>query len=208
MRNESQEKKLDDELLQSIRTMADDADWEVREDAAGAIKRLNDKHFNTYLPVWRVWINDPNPNIRRAVEVGLLRIPKVHYHEAFELLMPLLFDEDTYVRKNCGPFALSAVAYRNPEHAFKRFGELLESENKNLRWNIAACLGVMFGMRYPEHSIPLLAKLAKDKRRFVWRAAASSLIKLLRKYPEYKQEVYSWKDLDHVSDVVRQYVKE
>jgi hypothetical protein len=96
---------LDDELLQSIRTMADDADWEVRKDAAGAIKRLNDKHFNTYLPVWREWINDPNPNIRRAVEVGLLRIPKVHYCEAIELLVPLLFDEDPYVRKNCGPFA-------------------------------------------------------------------------------------------------------
>jgi hypothetical protein len=46
-------------------------------------------------------------------------------------------------------------------------------------------------MRYPEHSIPLLAKLANDERRFVWRATASSLIKLLRKYPEYKKEVYS-----------------
>jgi hypothetical protein len=60
-----------------------------------------------------------------------------------------------------------------------------------VRWNISMFLRVMFGMRYPEHSIPLLAKLAKDERRFVWRATASSLIKLLRKYPEHKKEVYS-----------------
>lgn len=117
---------IDDRLLHRIRTMADDEDWEIREDAASEIKRLNDEQFNTYLPVWRMWVNDPNPNIRRAVEVGLLRIPKVHYREAFELLIPLLPDDDPYVRKNCGPFALSAVAYRNPEDAFRRFEELVE----------------------------------------------------------------------------------
>jgi hypothetical protein len=66
-------------------------------------------------------INDPNPNIPQVVEVDLLRIPKVHYYEAFELLVPVLFDDDPYVRKNRGPSALSAVACRNPEHAFKRF---------------------------------------------------------------------------------------
>jgi len=159
------------------------------------------------LPVWREWVSDPNPNIRRAVEVGLLRIPKAHYCEAFDLLIPLLSDDNPYVRKNCGPFALSAVACRNPEDAFKRFGELVQSEDQNVRWNIAMCLGVMFGVRYPKQSISLLATLARDERRFVRRAVASSLIKLLRRFPEHKDNVYSWKGVDHVLDVVRDYVE-
>lgn len=198
---------MDAELLQRIRAMADDADWTVRESAAGEIKCINDKQFATYVPVWREWVKDPNPNIRRAVEVGLLRIPKAHYREAFELLVPLLSDDNPYVRKNCGPFALSAVACRNPEDAFRRFAELIRSEDQNVRWNVAMCLGVMFGVRYPQQSIALLKILAHDERRFVWRAVASSLIKLLRRFPEYKDEVYSWKGVDHVVNVVRQYVE-
>jgi HEAT repeat protein len=70
---------IENELLQRIRALTDDPDWEVREDAAGAIKRLNDREFKTCLPIWRQWIKDPNPNIRGAVEAGLLRIPKMHY---------------------------------------------------------------------------------------------------------------------------------
>lgn len=196
---------MDIELLQRIRAMADDADWTVRESAANEIKRINDQRFAAYLPIWLQWANDPNPNIRRAIEVGLLRIPKVHYCEAFELLVPLLSDDDPYVRKNCGPFALSAVAYRNPEDAFNRFRELIKSQNRNVRWNIAMCLGVMFGVRYPERSISLLETLATDERRFVWRAVASSLIKLLRRFPEYKNDVYSWQGVDHVLGITRQY---
>lgn len=197
---------MDEELLQRIRRMADDPDWTVRETAASEIKHLNDKQFTTYLPVWREWVRDPNPNIRRAVEVGLRRIPKAHYHEAFELLVPLLSDDDPYVRKNCGPFALSAVAYRNPEDAFRRFRELIELEDQNVRWNIGMCLGVMFGVRYPKRSTALLKTLANDERRFVWRAAASSLIKLLRRFPDYKEAVYSWENVDHVLEIVRKYV--
>ena len=44
------------------------------------------------------------------------------------------------------------------------------------------CLGAWFGLTFPEESLKLLKDLAKDERRFVWRAAASSLIKILRKY--------------------------
>ncbi len=198
---------MDAELLQRIRAMADDPDWMVRESAASEIKRINDKQFAAYLPVWRQWVHDPSPNIRRAVEVGLLRIPKAHYAEALELLIPLLSDDNPYVRKNCGPFALSAVACRNPEDAFGRFDELIKSKDQNVLWNTAMCLGVMFGVRYPRRSIALLKILATDERRFVWRAAASSLIKLLRRFPEYKDEVYAWKDVDPVLDVVKHYVE-
>ncbi|MEW6685430.1 MAG: HEAT repeat domain-containing protein [Candidatus Edwardsbacteria bacterium] len=198
---------MDKKLLKKIRKKANDGDWQIREGATDEIKKINDKYFEEYLPVWKEWIKDPNPNIRRALEVGLLRINKKHYREAFELLVPLLYDDENYVRKNCGPFALSAIAYRNPDDAFKRFRELIKEENQNVRWNIAMCLGVMFGVKYPKSSLELLKILAQDERRFVWRAVASSLIKLLRRFPEYKKEVYSWKKIDYVLDVVRKYVE-
>jgi HEAT repeat protein len=198
---------MDNRLLQKIRKMANDSDWTIKETAAGVIKEINDKDFKEYLSIWKKWVKDPNPNIRRAVEVGLLRINKKHYQEAFELLVPLLYDDDNYVRKNCGPFALSAIAYRNSDDAFNRFRELTKEENQNVRWNIAMCLGVMFGVKYPKRSIELLKILAHDDRRFVWRAVASSLIKLLRRYPEYKKEVYSWRNVDHVLNVVKKYVE-
>lgn len=199
---------MDDELLQKIRKMADDEDWEVRETAASEIKKINDIHFEEYLPVWQEWVKDSNPNIRRAVEVGLLRIDDKYYEEAFELLIPLLYNHAEYVRKNCGPFALSAVAYRKPTESFKRFSKLINKEDHgDVLWNIAMCLGARFGKNYPQKSILMLKQLALDERRFVWRATASSLIKLLRRYPEYKDEVYSWEHVDHVLEVIKKYVE-
>jgi hypothetical protein len=53
MKSEGLGEKIGRKTPPKYRTMADNADWKVREDAAGAIKRLNDKHYNTYLPVRR-----------------------------------------------------------------------------------------------------------------------------------------------------------
>ncbi len=198
---------MDNKLLQKIRKMADSKNWHIKEDAAVEIKKINDKHFEEYLPIWKRWVRDPNPNVRRAVEVGLLRINKKHYKEAFELLIPLLYDDDNYVRKNCGPFALSAVAYRNPDYTFAQFRKLVKKKDQNARWNIAMCLGVMFGIKYPKRSLELLKIFAEDERRFVWRAAASSVIKLLRKHPKYRKEIYSWKNTEHVLSAVKKYVE-
>jgi len=92
---------MDEKLLTKIRKMADSIDWGVREDAAGEIKKINDKFFLEYLPVWKKWVKDPNRNIRRAVEVGLLRIKKEFVPHALDLLDPLIYDDDSYVRKNC-----------------------------------------------------------------------------------------------------------
>lgn len=197
---------MNNKLVLKIKRMAKDKDWRTREEAANKIKELNDSRFEEYLPLWKRWVKDANPNIRRAVEVGLLRIDKKYFQEAFELLLPLLYDGDPYVRKNCGSFELSAIAYRNPAVAFTRFRALIKEKDKTLLWNIAMCLGAIFGMKYPHQSLELLRILVKDKRRFVWRAAASSLIKLLRKYPKYRKEVYTWQNTPHVLDVIERYV--
>ena len=100
---------IDEKLLAMVKELAISSDWRVREDAATEIKRINDTSFREYLSVWKQWVKDQNPNIRRAAEVGLLRIKKEFAPQALDLFEPLLYDDNIYVRKNCGPFALSSV---------------------------------------------------------------------------------------------------
>ncbi|MCD6528315.1 HEAT repeat domain-containing protein [bacterium] len=198
---------MDEKLLIKIRKMADSPEWGVREDAAVEIKKINDKFFLEYLPVWKKWVKDPNPNIRRAVEVGLLRVKKEFVPHALDLLDSLMYDNDSYVRKNCGPFVLSHVGYKDPDTTFKRLRKWMKIKNKNVRWNVATCLGAWFGRSYPEESLKLLKILARDKEKFVWRAAASSLIKLIRKHPRLRQGVFSWKNCEQCLNVVKKYIR-
>jgi len=84
----------------------------------------------------------------------------------------------------------------------------MKIEDRNVRWNVAMSLGVWFGQTHLEESLKLLKILAKDKERFIWRAAASSLIKLIRKHPELKREVFSWENCEECLNVVKKYVEE
>lgn len=187
--------------------MANSPDWKVRENAAREIKKINDKSFLEYLPVWKKWVKDLSPNIRRAVEVGLLRIEKKFVPHALDLLEVLIYDDNPYVRKNCGPFVLSHVGHKNSDITFQRLKKWMKTDDKNVRWNVATCLGAWFGQTYPDKSLKLLKVLAKDEEKFVWRAVASSLVKLIRKHPRLEQKVFSWKNCEKCLNVVKKYVK-
>jgi len=197
---------IDENLLAKIKQLANSSDWMVREDAATEIKKINDKSFFEYLPVWKEWVEDPNPNIRRAAEVGLLRIKKEFAAQALALLEPLLYDNNVYVRKNCGPFVLSSIGYKDPISTFKKLKSWIKISDKCVRWNVAMCLGVRFGQRYPDEALKLLKKLTKDKERLIWRAVASSLVKLIRKHPELKKEILLWENCEECLNVVKKYI--
>jgi HEAT repeat protein len=199
---------MSQEILKTIRKCAVNEDWKIREEAASRIKDLNDSHFEKYLPVWKQWISDDDPHIRRAVLVGLVRIDKKHVKKAFELIEPLLYDRDTYVRRNCGPFVLSRLCNKNPEIALARLKGWIMERDEAVRWNVASCLGGWFSVNHPEEAIKFLKILAYDERRFVWRAVASSLIKLLGRFPERRREVISWRGCEHVINTVEKYIKE
>lgn len=111
---------MDRKLLKRIQKFAIDEDWRVREEAAAQIKKINDNHFDKYLPIWKQWIVNENPNIRRAVLVGLVRIDKIYVKEAINLIEPLLCDSNNYVKKNCGPFVLSRLCYKEPTFSFDK----------------------------------------------------------------------------------------
>jgi len=199
---------IDEKLLARIKELANSSDWRVREDAAAEIKKINDKSFVEYLPVWQRWAKDPNPNIRRTAEVGLLRIKAEFVLQALDLLELLLFDDNVYVRKNCGPFALSAVGYKDPVSAFKKLKSWIEIDDRYVRWNVAMSLGVRFGQAYPAEALKLLKELANDEERFVWRAASSSIVKLIRNHPELQKEVLLWDNCEECLNVVKKYIQE
>lgn len=198
---------IDKNLLVRIKELANSSDWMVREDAATEIKKINDKSFLEYLPVWKEWVKDPNPNIRRVTEVGLLRIKKEFVPQSLDLLEPLLYDNNVYVRKNCGPFVLSSIGYKDPISTFKKLKSWIKISDKCVRWNVAMCLGVRFGQRYPDEALKLLKKLTENKERLIWRAVASSLVKLIRKHPGLKKEVLLWENCEECLNVVKKYIR-
>ena len=197
---------VNSELLEKIRELATSEDWREREEAAAMIKKLNDSHFEEYLQVWRRWISDSNPSVRRAALVGLVRLRKEHVGDALELLQPLLRDRHPYVRRNLGPFVLSRLCGKAPGRALEKLREWMRDEDEVVRWNVASCLGGWYGVNHPEVALQLLEILARDERRFVWRAAAASLVKLLRRHPELRREVLSWQGCERAKEVVRRYV--
>ncbi|OGO45226.1 MAG: hypothetical protein A2W37_03715 [Chloroflexi bacterium RBG_16_63_12] len=85
-----------------------DPDWHVQEILAQAFDRYcSDTGYENALPIIEDWLNDPHPNVRRAVTEGL-RIWTSHDYfrdhppVAIQLLSQLRHDEGEYVRRSVG----------------------------------------------------------------------------------------------------------
>jgi 3-methyladenine DNA glycosylase AlkC len=85
-----------------------DKDWRVQEILAQAFDQYcKDTGYEKALPVIKGWLQDANPNVRRAVTEGL-RIWTTrdyfrnHPETAIQLLSQLRADESEYVRKSVG----------------------------------------------------------------------------------------------------------
>ncbi len=101
-------------------TVSRDPDWRVQEILAQAFDRFcKDTGYEQSLPAIREWLDDPHPNVRRAVSEGL-RIwtsrPyfKQHPEEAIALLTRHHADESEYLRKSVGN-ALRDISRAHPD---------------------------------------------------------------------------------------------
>ena len=64
------------------------------------------------------------------------------------------------------------------------------------------------GRRHPKEALEILTTLARDKRRFVWRAAVSSLVNIERAYPGLViSKVEGWIKDDTLKEVVEIFFK-
>jgi 3-methyladenine DNA glycosylase AlkC len=178
-----------DDISQLFLSMADDPDWITREEAAALLSELLSYYFDEIYPQCLQWVRDPAENVRRAVAVGMktaaqARVPE--WGELFlDLIDPLMSDRSVYVRKNLGPFAIGDGLLRYyPELTLRRLAQWAQSQDEQVRWNVAMAFSASGGVRYVEAALPILTELAADERRYVWRAAATAMRHLGRRKPE------------------------
>ncbi|HKY53206.1 MAG TPA: DNA alkylation repair protein [Anaerolineales bacterium] len=100
--------KLQESFAFLRKHVSQDKDWRVQEILAQAFDGYcKDIGYEKALPVIKDWLEDENPNVRRAVTEGLrIWTTRDYFREhpevAIQLLSQLRADENQYVRKSVG----------------------------------------------------------------------------------------------------------
>ena len=105
--------RWDDNIIQWIYRLADDAEWDVREGAQLVLRAAMDYHFDSVIDLLQKWVHDPSPNIRRAALMACR--PKPHsrpesVHQMWKIVKPLMSDNAKYVKRNI-PYVLGFWEY-------------------------------------------------------------------------------------------------
>jgi 3-methyladenine DNA glycosylase AlkC len=149
-----------DEVQARLLRLADDEDWLVREAAHSTMGSLLIAHFDALYPILQSWARH-------------------------NLVKPLLADHDKYVRKNLGSYAIGDGLLRcYPELTLRYLEKWAESDDEQVRWNVAMSFASYGGNKQWEKALEILTRLATDERRYVWRAVASALHYIGRRRPE------------------------
>ena len=169
--------------------IADDPNWEVRETASYVIFQLVMVDSAEAFSLLEQWITHPSENLRRAVTLTVKKISKQRKpawgEQLLDLIEPLMSDPSRYVRKNLGPFAIGDGLLRYyPELTLERLEQWSAWEDQQVLWNVAMVFSAAEGVKHLDQAIPILACLARDERRYVWRAVASAMRNLGHRSPE------------------------
>jgi 3-methyladenine DNA glycosylase AlkC len=198
--------------------LADDENWTTREAAGSAAGNILNSQFDEFYPVLEAWAQHPSENVRRAVVLATMhgfdrRHPQPDRAEPLLRLHDVLVtDHAEYVRVNLGPFAIGAMILRHyPEPTLKRLRKWARLKSEAARWNVAMVWTAAGARGYAEDGVQLITQLASDERRFVWRAAASAMVKLARTHPDVCRPIIAaWADdpeRRQVADTVRKYLQ-
>ncbi len=121
--------------------LTDSVNWEMRETGAMLIRFLLKKDFEEWYDYVRAMTRNPNVNIRRAALVGSMisKVPEeIQRQLVEEVFARLLLDEEVYIRKNLGPFALSQLLRAYPDLALEYFNKWLKKDKPMITWHILA----------------------------------------------------------------------
>lgn len=179
-------------VIKWLYKITDDANWEVREYAAGALTATLSTHQEFYSTL-KKWVKDKSENIRRGVVMSAIalrdRKDPAKIQKAFGLMEPLLYDSSVYVKKNLGPFILgSYFGNALPDETFRFLDRIVKIKDKHVKWNAAMVFNNSFGNRYPNEALKYLRILAKDESRVVQRAVKSTLNHLKKRNKSIKLE--------------------
>ncbi len=159
--------------------ITDDANWEVREYAAGALGgtlAANPEFYSTL----KKWVKDNSENIRRGVVLAAAALrdknDPAKIKKAFDLFEPLMYESSLYVKKNLGPFILGSYYGNNmPDIVLAFLYRMIKVKDQHVRWNVAMAFNNSFGNHHPNEAIKYLRILANDDTPLVQRAVKSTL---------------------------------
>lgn len=159
--------------------ITDDANWEVREYAAGALAATLSTHPDFYTTL-KKWVKDRSENIRRGVVLSATALrdknDQSKIKKAFALFEPLMYDSSRYVKVNLGPFILGSYFGNNmPGEVFKFLDRMMKVKDEHVKWNVAMAFNNSFGNHYPNDAVKYLRILAKDESKVVQRAVKSTM---------------------------------
>ncbi len=198
------------EVTETIMNLADSENWEVREWAASALRRVISGHFGAIFPTVQAWTVHASPNIRRAAVVGCGAAASSCTSDECRLLLealtPLLEDDDPYVRKNLGAFAIGdSLLKAQPALVAEWLGRA--SGHARAQWNVAMALSSAEAAKHFELLRGLLWRVAADDRTVVRRAVYRAVLNLAKRIPEeITALVEAWEE-DSQRSHVYSYVK-
>ena len=175
------------EVSAIVLKLADSDHWEVREWAASALRRIISDDFAAIFATLKDWAGHASPNVRRAVAVASGSASRDCTQEEcrllLEILAPLLEDDDLYVRKNLGAFAIGDSFLKSqPALVAEWLGRA--SASPRAQWNVAMALSAAEATKqFPILSV-LLRQLAADERSVVRRATYRAVLNLAKRIPE------------------------
>ncbi|WLD94832.1 HEAT repeat domain-containing protein [Alkalihalobacillus sp. AL-G] len=164
-----------DSVAHLLHEIADDDNWEVREWAAGGCGELLTEQFDEFYPVLYGWKDDQSENVRRAVALAVMyaskRLGTEYASKLLQVFEHLMADSSTYVKRNLGPFAIGdALLKRYPEQVIPWLKKIAETDDENVRWNVAMVFTSAASRTYFNDGDAVLSLLENDERASIQRA--------------------------------------
>ncbi|MGE7274401.1 DNA alkylation repair protein [Brevibacillus panacihumi] len=169
--------------------LADSPHWEVREWVASACSVVLTNHFQSFYPTLMNWTRNPSPNVRRAVAVAAKyaarKLDETYAEFLIDLIEPLLWDEDKYVKKNLGAFAIGdGLLKYHPKQLMNRLHRWIASDNEHVRWNLIKIFSSAEGIKYIGDCVNIVRILSNDQRKIVKSAFTSTMRSVKKRDPE------------------------
>jgi len=177
------------EVNAALVRLADSPHWEVREWVASACSIALTNNFQSFYPTLMNGTRNHSPNVRRAVAVAVKyaarKLDETYAELLIDLIEPLLWDEDKYVKKNLGAFAIGdGLLKYYPKQLMNRLHRWIASDNEHVRWNLIKIFSSAEGIKYMGDCVNIVRILSNDQRKIVKSAFTSTMRSVKKRDPE------------------------
>nr|WP_243239371.1 HEAT repeat domain-containing protein [Sulfobacillus harzensis] len=168
-----------DAVEASVLELAEDPDWEVREWAVEAFIRFYRARPTVANARFASWAEGGSVSVKRAIAVAVRGLALDRAASLQHLLSwadRLADEEDAYVRKNLGPYAIGdGLLPMYPAPTLDYLEQWSQRPHWAARWNAAMALSARRSRPYLHRARPWIASLANDDEARVRRAAVKVL---------------------------------